>query len=110
MADLIRNAEDLIMWDELPMTPRYCVEALDGTLRDITRKNNLFGGKTILFSGNWRHIGPMSKGDTPTEVADITFMSSLLWQHINKQVSANKIATRKNKILNTPPSFKISVK
>ena len=46
-ADLVRNA-DLIIWDELPMTHRFCVEALDRSLRDITH-NKLFGGKTIPF-------------------------------------------------------------
>ena len=46
-ADLIRNA-DLIIWDELPMTHRYCVEALEKSLRDITRQNKLFGGKMAI--------------------------------------------------------------
>ena len=82
-ADLIRKA-DLIIWDELPMTHRYCVEALDRSLRDITKHNKLFGGKTILFSGDWRQIGPISKGDTPTEVVDSAFISSPLWQHVNR--------------------------
>ncbi len=82
-AELIRNA-DLIIWDELPMTHRYCVEALDRSLRDVTKKNQLFGGKTILFSGDWRQIGPISKGDSPTEVVDIAFISSPLWPHFNR--------------------------
>ena len=58
--DLIRNA-NLIIWDELPMTHRYCAEALDRSLRDITRQRKLFGGKTILLSCDWRQIGPISK-------------------------------------------------
>lgn len=64
-ADLIRNA-DQIIWDEQPMTNRYCVEALDRSLRDITRQTELFGGKTILLSGDWRQIGPISRGNFPT--------------------------------------------
>ena len=47
-ADLIRNA-DLIIWDELPMTHRYCGEALERSLRHIARENKLFGGKTMFF-------------------------------------------------------------
>ena len=69
-ADLIRNAY-LIIWDELPMTHRYCVEALERSLRDITRQNKLFGGKSKLLPGYWRQIGPVSKIDSPTDVVDM---------------------------------------
>ena len=65
------------------MTHRYCVEALDRSPRDITH-NKLFGGRTILFSGDWRQIGPISKVDTPTEVVDSAVISSPLWQHVNR--------------------------
>ena len=42
---------DLIIWDELPKTHRFSVEALDNTSRDITQNNRRsFGGKSILFS------------------------------------------------------------
>ena len=103
-ADLIRHA-DLIIWDELPMIHRYCVEALDRSLRDITHYK-LFGGKTILFSGDWRQIGPISKGDTPTEVVDIAFISSPLWQHVNRFHLTK--SQRDKKILSTLHSCKIS--
>ena len=66
------------------MTHRYCVEAFDRSLRDITTHYKLFGGKTILFPGDWRQMGPISRGDTPTEVVDIAFISSPLWQHVNR--------------------------
>ncbi|CAM9727800.1 unnamed protein product [Ectocarpus sp. 6 AP-2014] len=47
-AELLRDA-NLIIWDELPMTHRYCVEALDRTLEDLMRNSHHFGGKTVLF-------------------------------------------------------------
>ena len=101
-ADLIRNA-NLIIWDELPMTHRYCVEALDRSLRDITRQNKLFGGKTILFSGDWRQIGPISRGDTATEAVDIAFISSPLWKHVNRFKLKNPSEIRM--ILNMLPTY-----
>ena len=82
-ADLIRNA-DLIIWDKLPMTHRYCVEALERSLKDITRQEKRFGGKTILFSGDWRQTGSISKGDSPTDVVDIAFIFSPLWDHVHR--------------------------
>ena len=67
------------------MTHRYCVEALNRTLQDITRNKNLFGGKTILFSGDWRQIGPVTKGSSsPTDTVDVAFISSHLWNHVQR--------------------------
>jgi len=54
-AKLILNSK-LIIWDEAPMLNRFCVKAVDRTLRDIMRnvddKSNLFkpfGGKVVVF-------------------------------------------------------------
>lgn len=44
------------------MISRYCFEALDKTMRDILRFRNplsleqLFGGKIIMFGGDFRQI------------------------------------------------------
>ena len=80
-AELIRQS-NLIIWDELPMTHRYCVEALDRTLRDLTKHNQPFGGKTILFSGDWRQTGPIVKNGSPTDTVDAAFISSQLWNNV----------------------------
>ncbi|GKB85688.1 ATP-dependent DNA helicase PIF1-like protein [Tanacetum coccineum] len=50
----------LIIWDEDPMMHRYCFKALDRSLRDIIGSTNprakdmLFGGKVIVFRGDFR--------------------------------------------------------
>ena len=80
-AELIRKS-DLIIWDELPMTHRFCVEALDRTLKDLMRNTLLFGGKTILFSGDWRQTGPIVKFGSPTDTVDAAVISSHLWSNI----------------------------
>ncbi len=36
---------DFITWDEIAMCNRYCVEAVDRSLRDIIRRNLPFRGK-----------------------------------------------------------------
>ena len=66
------------------MTHRHRVEALERSLRDMTRQNKLFGGKTILFPDDWRQIGPISTGDSPTDVVDIAFISNPLWADVNR--------------------------
>ncbi len=45
---------DFIIWDEIAKCHRYCVEAVDRSLRDITKRNQPFGGKCVLFSGDFR--------------------------------------------------------
>ena len=49
-AELMRQAA-LIIWDEVAMTKRQAVEALDRTLRDIIGSPLPFGGKVMLFGG-----------------------------------------------------------
>ena len=44
LAQLIKMTK-LIIWDEAPMIHRYHLEALDKTLKDITRSQQPFGGK-----------------------------------------------------------------
>lgn len=80
-AELIRQS-NLIIWDELPMTHRYCVEALDRTLKDLMAVDQPFGGKTILFSGDWRQTGPIVKNAAPTDTVDAAFISSPLWKGV----------------------------
>ena len=50
----------LIIWDEVTMMKRQGVEALDNSLRDIMdRPNLLFGGKTMVFGGDFRQVHPV---------------------------------------------------
>ena len=51
---------DLIICDEVAMRVRYCIEAIDCTLQEIMDETtNLFAGKCILFSGDFRQILPV---------------------------------------------------
>ncbi|GKA69931.1 ATP-dependent DNA helicase PIF1-like protein [Tanacetum coccineum] len=60
----------LIIWDDTPMINMHCYEAFDRTLRDICRidpfvvSDKVFGGKVVLFSGDFRQILPViTNGD-----------------------------------------------
>ncbi|KAL8087815.1 hypothetical protein AgCh_037814 [Apium graveolens] len=64
LAELLQKTS-LIIWDEAPMTHRYCFEALDKSLRDIlsTRyedsRSKPFGGLTVVCGGDFRQILPV---------------------------------------------------
>ena len=64
-AELIRRTS-VIIWDEVPMQHRYCFEAVDRTLRDILRNDELFGGVPTIFGGDFAQILPVvRKGQRP---------------------------------------------
>ena len=75
----------LIIWDEAPMINRVAFEAFDRTLRDIM--NNVidgaldipFGGKTIVFGGDFRQILPVVPKGCRADIVHATINSSPLW-------------------------------
>nr|KAJ0195533.1 hypothetical protein LSAT_V11C700361030 [Lactuca sativa] len=64
---LVRK-NSLIIWDETPMVHKHAFEALDRALRDVckfdksTNSNIPFGGKAIVFGGDFRQILPVVQG------------------------------------------------
>ncbi|KAF5473492.1 hypothetical protein F2P56_010100 [Juglans regia] len=55
LAKLLRLAK-LIIWDEAPMSGKHSIEAVDKMLRDINDTDLLFGGKVIVFGGDFRQV------------------------------------------------------
>ena len=54
-AEILRMAS-LILWDEASMIPKGAASAADSLLRDLTGIDAPFGGKTILFGGDFRQV------------------------------------------------------
>ncbi|XP_057758179.1 uncharacterized protein LOC130977302 [Arachis stenosperma] len=67
------------------MVNKYGIEALDRTMRDILRFNNSrseeqpFGGKTIVFGGDFRQILPVIPKETRQEIVNAIINSSYIW-------------------------------
>ncbi|GKB83170.1 ATP-dependent DNA helicase PIF1-like protein [Tanacetum coccineum] len=86
LAELIRMSK-LIIWDEAPMTHRHCYEAFDRTLRDICRTDistpseKVFGGKVVLFGGDFRQTLPVVTNGSRQDVVHASINSSYLWKH-----------------------------
>ena len=83
-SELLKRAE-LIIWDEAPMAHKFCFEALDRTLNDVmkglTKENSVFGGKVIVFGGDFRQILPVIPEGTRSDIVNATINSSYLWEH-----------------------------
>ncbi|XP_024990580.1 uncharacterized protein LOC112524867 [Cynara cardunculus var. scolymus] len=64
VASLIKKTT-LIIWDEAPMVHKHAFEALDRSMNDIFNAQRsgdshmLFGGKVIVFGGDFRQIMPV---------------------------------------------------
>ncbi|XP_024015209.1 uncharacterized protein LOC112088923 [Eutrema salsugineum] len=71
----------LIIWDEAPMMSRYCFESLDRTMRDIIKrhKDKPFGGKVVVFGGDFRQILPVISGGGREDIVMAFINSSYLW-------------------------------
>ncbi|KAL0716058.1 hypothetical protein Bca4012_065380 [Brassica carinata] len=82
LARLLRLA-DLIVWDEAPMMSRHCFENLDRTLCDIirTKKHKPFGGKVIVFGGDFRQILPVIPYGGRTETLMASLKRPYIWEH-----------------------------
>ncbi|XP_021974686.2 uncharacterized protein LOC110869772 [Helianthus annuus] len=84
IANLIDEAK-LIIWDEAPMVHKHAFEALDRTLKDVlsvsdSRNSELpFGGKTIVFGGDFRQILPVVQNGTRQDIVHASLCSSYIW-------------------------------
>ncbi|XP_073359734.1 uncharacterized protein [Aegilops tauschii subsp. strangulata] len=71
----------LIIWDEASMTKRQAVEALDNSMRDIMGiRDRPFGGKTVVFGGDFRQVLPVVRRGSRGQIIDATLRSSHLWK------------------------------
>ena len=78
-AKLLRQVS-LIIWDEASMTKRQAVEALDNSLRDIMDRLELpFGGKTVVFGGDFRQVLPVVRKGSRAQIIDASLWRSYLW-------------------------------
>ncbi|KAI8561187.1 hypothetical protein RHMOL_Rhmol04G0318500 [Rhododendron molle] len=80
-AELFRETK-LIIWDEVPMQHRYCVEAVDRTLRDICDNDKPFGGITIVLGGDFRQILPVVTRGSREQIVNASLRRSTLWKEI----------------------------
>ena len=47
---------DVIIWDEAGMAPKDAVDVVDKLLKSLTGNQLPFGGKIVIFAGDFRHV------------------------------------------------------
>jgi hypothetical protein len=80
-AELIRAA-DLIIWDEAPSQHRHIHEAVDRTFRDIRNCDQLFGGLSVVFGGDFRQTLPVIEKGSKEEIVNASLGKSHIWREL----------------------------
>ncbi|CAN6555560.1 unnamed protein product [Malus baccata var. baccata] len=81
LAKLIQKAKEII-WDEATMTHRHAFEALDRTFRDLTDIDLPFGGKIMIFGGDFRQVLPVIRKGTKSELIQASVVTASFWSQV----------------------------
>jgi ATP-dependent DNA helicase PIF1 len=81
LAVLIRQTK-LIIWHEVPMINKFAFEAMDRTLRDLTDRNEPFGGIVFVMSGDFRQVLPVIPRGSHVDIVSASIKNSYLWESI----------------------------
>lgn len=73
---------DLLAIDEITMGHKHIFECLDRSLQDIRGSEQLFGGMTLLVSGDWKQILPVIKHGSRAQIVKATLKRSKIWSKV----------------------------
>ncbi|XP_073151982.1 uncharacterized protein [Henckelia pumila] len=82
LANLIRRASGIV-WDDAPMANRYAFESVNKTFQDIMENILPFGGKTMIFGGDFRQVLPVVKRGSAREQISASISKSTFWNSVN---------------------------
>ncbi|XP_019263882.1 PREDICTED: ATP-dependent DNA helicase PIF1-like [Nicotiana attenuata] len=82
-AKLIRKSK-LIIWDEEPMANLQTIETVDRSFQDIMDINEPFGGKVMVFGGDFHQVLPVVPKSTRVETINASLVKSYLWNKMEK--------------------------
>ncbi|GAA0179760.1 hypothetical protein LIER_30015 [Lithospermum erythrorhizon] len=82
-AELIRTSR-IIIWDEAPMAEKLVIHALNHLLQELCENKSLFGGKLVVFDGDFRQVLLVVPRGSRKEQVDASIVSSSLWEDITK--------------------------
>ena len=75
-AKLIRKVK-VIIWDEAPMAKRQTIETVDRSFRDIMDINKPFGGKVMVFGGDFLQVLSVVPKSTRAEVVNASWLNHM---------------------------------
>nr|XP_016480259.1 PREDICTED: ATP-dependent DNA helicase PIF3-like [Nicotiana tabacum] len=97
-AKLIRKAK-LIIWDEAPMARCQTIETVDSSFRYIKDIDEPFGGKVMVFGGDFRQVLPVVPKATRAETVNASLVKLYLWPKMKKNQLTRNMRARTDPIL-----------
>ncbi|XP_009796237.2 uncharacterized protein [Nicotiana sylvestris] len=89
LACLIRDAK-LIVWDEVSTAKKKMIETFDLLLKDLLNTNVLFGGKVVVFGGDFRQTLLVVRNGKREDFIHESLLYSDIWPRLEKlQLSEN---------------------
>ncbi|XP_027156867.1 uncharacterized protein LOC113758038 [Coffea eugenioides] len=82
-ARLVKQAI-LIIWDEATMAQKYAIKCFDKLLRDIMDSDTVFGGKVVVFGGNFCQTSPVVVKGYKEDYISASLVKSYVWNHLEK--------------------------
>ena len=79
----------------LAMMHRHVFEALNRSLCDVMKNDTLFGGKIIIFGGDFRQILPVIIRGNRGQIVNATLKRSFLWKHIRVMKLSTNVRVQK---------------
>lgn len=79
---LLLKSADLIIWDEIAMQHKHCVEAVDRSLQHIRQTDSPFGGLAMIFAGDFRQTLPIVPGGTMYDQRKACLKASYIWNQL----------------------------
>ncbi|XP_058775249.1 uncharacterized protein LOC131649504 [Vicia villosa] len=71
------------------MAHKYAIESLDRTLKDVMSANknskDVFGGKVVVFGGDFRHILPVVPRGSHSDIVHCAINASYIWHSVEGQ-------------------------
>ena len=80
-AEILRNV-DVFILDEASMISTHALHAINNMLKDICKSSLLFGGKAVVFGGDFRQVLPVLRHAQPAQIVEICLKSSPLWNNV----------------------------
>lgn len=83
IATSIRDAP-VIFWDEAPVMNRLAFEAVSRSCQDVMGNSRPFGGKVVVFGGDFRQTLPVvkGKGASPERVVKYSLRYASFWDQV----------------------------
>ncbi|KAG2191246.1 hypothetical protein INT47_012402 [Mucor saturninus] len=86
----LHSSSSIVVWDEASMISRDVLETVDRSFRDIMKHHDSrlgrvpFGGKLIIFGGDFRQVLPVVPKGTKDDIIQAWMITSHLWRHIKQ--------------------------